>query len=175
MIYNLLIGGAAGQGMETIASVLVKLLKRKGFHAFTLQDYMSRVRGGHNFFQIRFGNEEINSHCDRIDGIIALNIDTISLHIDNLSESGFIIVDEEIEYNDDRVIRLPLKTIAKKVGNPRVFGNVALGAILKIFDLDLNYVENLINETFTIEIAKQNLLAFEEGYKLTHSKFPIKN
>lgn len=62
MIYNLLIGGAAGQGMETIASVLVKLLKRKGFHAFTLQDYMSRVRGGHNFFQIRFGNEEIYSH-----------------------------------------------------------------------------------------------------------------
>ena len=81
MIYNLLIGGAAGQGMETIAAVLVKLLKRKGFDAFTLQDYMSRVRGGHNFFQIRFGNEKIYSHSDKIDGIIALNSETISLHI----------------------------------------------------------------------------------------------
>jgi 2-oxoglutarate ferredoxin oxidoreductase subunit alpha len=93
MIYNILIGGAAGQGMETIAAVLVKLLKRKGFQAFTLQDYMSRVRGGHNFFQIRFGNEEIDSHSDMFSGIIALNSDTIALHIDNFTEDGFIIVD----------------------------------------------------------------------------------
>jgi len=111
MIYNLLIGGAAGQGMETIASVLAKILKRKGFGVFTLQDYMSRVRGGHNFFKIRFGNEEINSHSDKIDGIIALNSNTISLHIDELNESGFIIVDEEIDYDDNRVIKLHLKTI----------------------------------------------------------------
>jgi 2-oxoglutarate ferredoxin oxidoreductase subunit alpha len=174
MIYNLLIGGAAGQGMETIASVLVKLLKRKGFEAFTLQDYMSRVRGGHDFFQIRFGNEEINSHCDKLDGIIALNSETISLHIDNLNDNGFIIADDEIEYKNDRVISLPLKTIAKKVGNPRVFGNVALGAIMNLFNLDLKYVEELLGETFKPEISNQNLLAFEEGYKLTDSKFPIK-
>jgi 2-oxoglutarate ferredoxin oxidoreductase subunit alpha len=173
MIYNLLIGGAAGQGMETIASVLVKLLKRKGFEAFTLQDYMSRVRGGHNFFQIRFGNEEINSHSDKIHGIIALNNETITLHIDNLNENGFIIVDEEMQYNDDRIMRLPLKTIAKVVGNPRVFGSVALGAIMKLFNLDLTYVEVLLYEKFKPEIAKQNLLAFEEGYKLTDSKFSI--
>jgi 2-oxoglutarate/2-oxoacid ferredoxin oxidoreductase subunit alpha len=173
MIYNLLIGGSAGQGMETIASVLVKLLKRKGFDAFTLQDYMSRVRGGHNFFQIRFGNEEINSHSDKIDGIIALNSDTISLHLDDPTESGFIIVDEEIDYKDDRVIKLPLKTIAKKLGNPKVLGSVALGAILKIFNLNLYCVKTLLNETFKSEIAKQNLVAFEEGYKLCESRFPI--
>ncbi|MBU3110014.1 2-oxoacid:acceptor oxidoreductase subunit alpha [Clostridium lacusfryxellense] len=173
MIYNLLIGGAAGQGMETIASVLVKLLKRKGFEAFTLQDYMSRVRGGHNFFQIRFGNEEINSHSDKLDGIIALNIDTITLHIDNLNKYGFIIVDESIEYDDDRVISLPLKTIAKKIGNPKVFGNVALGAIMNLFKLKLTYIEELLGETFDPEIAVQNLLAFKEGYTLTQPKFPI--
>ena len=173
MIYNLLIGGSAGQGMETISSVLIKLLKRKGFDVFTLQDYMSRVRGGHNFFQIRFGNEEINSHSDNLDGIIALNRETVSLHIDNLNKSGFIIVDEEIDYNDNRVIRLPLKTISNKIGNSRVFGNVALGAIIKLFNLDLNYVKELVLETFKQEIAKQNLLAFEEGYKLCAAKFSI--
>ena len=130
MIYNLLIGGAAGQGMETLATILEKLLKRKGFEIFTLQDYMSRVRGGHNFFQIRFGDEEINSHCNEIDGIIALNNETIELHIDELKDTGFIIADEEIEYKDDRVYKLPLKSLAKTIGNPKVFGNVALGALL---------------------------------------------
>ena len=34
MIYNILIGGAAGQGMETLATVLEKLLKKKGFNIF---------------------------------------------------------------------------------------------------------------------------------------------
>ena len=95
MIYNILIGGAAGQGMETLAIILEKLLKKKGFKIFTLQDYMSRVRGGHNFFQIRFGDEEISSHCNEIDGIIALNKETIEIHVDELKDTGFIIARSE--------------------------------------------------------------------------------
>ncbi len=165
MIYNVLIGGAAGQGMETLATILEKLLKKKGFEIFTLQDYMSRVRGGHNFFQIRFGDEEISSHCNKIDGIIALNSETIELHVDELKDNGFIIVDAEIEYKDDRVYSLPLKSLAKTLGNPKVFGSVALGALLKLFNLDLSYVEKLLKETFKAEVAVQNFAAFEAGYK----------
>src|SRR5476649_2764773 len=104
MIYNILIGGAAGLGIETISSILGKILKRKGIEVFTIQDYMSRVRGGHNFFQIRFGNEEINSHWDELDGIIALDKETIQIHIGKLKEDGFIISDEEIEFEDKRFI-----------------------------------------------------------------------
>lgn len=173
MIYNILIGGAAGQGMETLASILEKVLKRKGFETFTIQDYMSRVRGGHNFFQIRFGNEEINSHVSKLDGIIALNIETIELHISNLNKTGFIIADEEIDCIDDRLIKLPLKTAAKAIGNPKVFGNVALGAILKLFNQDLTFVEKLLKETFKEDIAIQNLAAFEMGFKEVSSKYEI--
>lgn len=174
MIYNLLIGGAAGQGMETLASMLEKLLKRKGFETFTIQDYMSRVRGGHNFFQIRFGNEEINSHCNAIDGIIALNTETIQIHIEDLKDTGFIISDEEIDYKDNRVYKLPLKTLAKTIGNPKVFGSIALGALLKLFNQDLSFVEDLLKETFKEEIASQNLTAYETGFKEVSSKYDIK-
>ncbi len=59
MDYNILIGGAAGQGMETITSIIEKALKRAGFEIFTIRDYMSRVRGGHNFTQIRFSEEKL--------------------------------------------------------------------------------------------------------------------
>lgn len=174
MIYNLLIGGAAGQGMETLASILEKLLKRKGFEIFTIQDYMSRVRGGHNFFQIAFGDEEINSHSNEIDGIIALNRETIELHIADLKEAGFIITDEEIEYKDERMYKLPLKTLAETVGNPRVFGNVGLGAVLRLFNQDLSFVEELLKETFKEEVALENLAAFKAGYKEVSAKYDIK-
>jgi 2-oxoglutarate/2-oxoacid ferredoxin oxidoreductase subunit alpha len=174
MIYNILIGGAAGQGMETLASILEKLLKRKGFEIFTIQDYMSRVRGGHNFFQIRFGNEEINSHWNELDGIIALNTETIELHIPDLKKTGFIITDEEIDYSDDRMYKLPLKALAKTIGNPKVFGNVALGAVLKLFNQDLSFAKELLEETFKKEISDQNFMAFNEGYKLVSAVYDIK-
>ena len=173
MIYNILIGGAAGQGMETLASMLEKLLKRKGFKIFTLQDYMSRVRGGHNFFQIRFGNEEIDSHSYELDGIIALNKETIELHIKDLKDTGFIISDEDIDYKDDKMYTLPLKALAKTIGNPRVFGSVALGAVLKLFNQNLNFVKALLRETFKEEIAVQNLTAFETGFKQVSAKYDI--
>ena len=174
MIYNILIGGAAGQGMETLAKVLEKLLKKKGFEIFTLQDYMSRVRGGHNFFQIRFGDEEINSHSDELDGIIALNKDTIELHINDLKDTGFIVADEAIEYKDARIYSLPLRTIAKTIGNPKVLGNVALGAVIKLFNLNLDFAEDLLKETFKPEVAAQNIKAFEAGFKEVSTKYDIK-
>ncbi|AWK52367.1 2-oxoacid:acceptor oxidoreductase subunit alpha [Clostridium beijerinckii] len=173
MIYNILIGGAAGLGMETISSILEKVLKRKGFEIFTIQDYMSRVRGGHNFFQIRFGNEKINSHWDELDGIIALDKETIQIHIGKLKEDGFIISDEEIQFEDKRFIGLALKFIAKNIGNPKVYGNVALGSFIKLFNLNLSGVKELLAEKFKDEIAKQNLNAFEEGFKLVPQKYDI--
>lgn len=173
MIYNILIGGAAGLGMETISSILEKVLKRKGFEIFTIQDYMSRVRGGHNFFQIRFGNEEINSHWDELDGIIALDKETIDLHIHKLKKDGFIISDDQIKSEDKRFIGLALKTIAKKIGNPKVHGSVALGAFVKLFNLDLSGIKEVLSEKFKEEIAKKNFRAFEEGFKIVTPKYQI--
>ncbi|NRZ58309.1 Pyruvate/2-oxoacid:ferredoxin oxidoreductase gamma subunit [Clostridium beijerinckii] len=34
MNYNILIGGAAGQGVDTTASILEKLLKKSGYSVF---------------------------------------------------------------------------------------------------------------------------------------------
>lgn len=174
MFHNLLIGGAAGQGMDTLAFILERILKRKGYEIFTIRDYMSRVRGGHNFIQIRFGDEKINSHWNELDGIIALDNETVRLHIDRLKENGFIIADEEIVLKDERMIGLSLKTIAKNIGNPKIMGNVALGALLKLYGLDLSRVEELLFETFGTEPAQQNLMAFTEGFKLVASKYELK-
>ena len=173
MIYNILIGGAAGLGMETMAFILEKILKRKGFEIFVTQDYMSRVRGGHNFFQIRFADEAIDSHGDELDGIIALDKETIQTHLNRLKADGFIIADEEIDFRDARLYSLTLKSTAKTIGNSKVFGNVALGAVLKLFNLDFTGIEDVINEKFQGEAAPQNINAFNEGYKLVPEKYAI--
>ncbi|NMC32079.1 MAG: 2-oxoacid:acceptor oxidoreductase subunit alpha [Veillonellaceae bacterium] len=173
MIYNVLIGGAAGLGMETLALILGKILKRQGFEVFVIQDYMSRVRGGHNFFQIRFANEEIDSHGDELDGILALDKETIQNHIVRLKPDGFILADAEIDFQDARFYQLALKSTAKTIGNPKVFGNVALGALLRFFNFDLESVEEVICEKFQGETATQNIQAFIAGDKLVQGKYEI--
>ncbi|WP_317076477.1 2-oxoacid:acceptor oxidoreductase family protein [Clostridium neonatale] len=93
MNYNILIGGSAGQGMDTISDFLEKSLKKKGFYVFSNKDYMSRVRGGHNYTQIRFGTDPIYSHANELDLILALDENTTHLHINNLKEDGSLILD----------------------------------------------------------------------------------
>ena len=47
------IGGEAGQGVESSGAGFAKAFARAGWHVFGTQDYYSRIRGGHNFYQIR--------------------------------------------------------------------------------------------------------------------------
>lgn len=171
MNYNVLIGGSAGQGMDTLSSLFDKILLRKGFETYRTQDYMSRVRGGHNFFQIRFSDQPVEAHSDELDIILALNVDTIHNHIARLKDTGTILGDDSIEYPDKRYLRLPLKDLAKKCGNPMVYGSVALGVLLKLFSQDLEQVETCLNERFHGNIAIQNYKALEEGYLLVASKY----
>ena len=72
-MYNILLGGAAGDGIETMSALLEKMLKQSGCHLFTIRDFMSRVRGGHNFTQIRFGDQPLDAHRDSLDGIFAID------------------------------------------------------------------------------------------------------
>ena len=171
MNFNLLIGGAAGQGMDTLSSTISKLLQRRGYHLFTLQDYMSRVRGGHNFFQIRFSENDVKSHRDDLDGIIALNQETVDLHIGRLNPDGFIIADEDVKSDDKRLITIPAKRLAKELGNPKVQSSVILGALLKLYGMDVIHLEDVLSDKFDEKVVKQNVQAFEKGHELVESKF----
>lgn len=171
MDYNILIGGAAGQGMDTLAAVLEKHLKRKGFQLFTVRDYMSRIRGGHNFIQVRFGPERLYSHRDDLDGIIALNSETIELHIGRLKADGFAVADEDVVYEDNRLLRLPMKKIAKDIGNARVSGSVAIGTVLSIFGIESEGIEDILKEYFNADAAELNIAAVSKGSTLSAGKY----
>jgi 2-oxoglutarate/2-oxoacid ferredoxin oxidoreductase subunit alpha len=174
MKYNVLIGGAAGLGMDTISILVEKILKRKGYYVYSNKDYMSRVRGGHNFIQVRFGTEPIFSHWPELDAIIALDKETVELHIESIKDSGVIICDEALEVEGNKIIKVPLNKIAAEVKNPMTSGSVAAGALLKIFGQSLELVEEIFKEKFEKESAESNYLAFKKGYEYAEKRFDIK-
>ncbi len=166
MTCNILIGGAAGQGIDTVSAVFERIIKRQGFEVFTIRDYMSRVRGGHNFIQVKFGNQKIYSHSDELDGIIAMNAETVETHIAALNSDGFVICDEEIVYEDGRILKLPLQQAAKASGNVKTIGSVAIGSVLELLGIGHSGIEKVFREFFNDEIAAQNLLAVQHGREL---------
>lgn len=172
MNYNILIGGSAGQGMDTISDFLEKAIKKKGFYVFSNKDYMSRVRGGHNFTQIRFGTDPIYSHANELDLILALDENTAAFHINDLKEDGAIILDESINVTDKRAIKLPLIKTATDLGISRGFTSVAAGAVLKYFSLNGD-VDNLFSTKLKEPIRSKNIKAIHLGYDLINSKYNL--
>ena len=161
---NILIGGEAGQGLQTIASILGKTLFREGYEVFTTKNYMSRVRGGHNFIKVRFGNEEITASSKKLDLIVALNQETIDKHQEDLKEEGKILSEKEHEENQN--IKINAAEIAADI-NPKGKNTVFIGAVLKLFGLELDKCKEVINENFSKkkEVIQDNYELLKAGYE----------
>ncbi|MBL4938279.1 2-oxoacid:acceptor oxidoreductase subunit alpha [Clostridium sp. YIM B02515] len=173
MRYNVLIGGAAGQGMDTISALFERILKKSGYYIYSTKDYMSRVRGGHNFIQIRFGEEEVTSHYPELDVIIALDNTTAESHIERLKENGVLICDEAVNIEDSRVLRVPMKKIAIEAGNPKVFGTAAVGALTELFGIEFNNIESLFSKKWDAKVVEANAKAYQKGRETSRKHFEL--
>ncbi|HLV09218.1 MAG TPA: 2-oxoacid:acceptor oxidoreductase subunit alpha [Halanaerobiales bacterium] len=164
MNLNMLIGGKAGQGLETMAYILDKTLYRMGYQVFSSKDYMSRIRGGHNFVKIRFGTEKITAPGDRVDILVALNKETIDIHKDKLSREGIVVYENEQEGISNLKV-IPAADIAGEI-NPKGVNTVYIGAVLKLLGLGIESCQQVIKEYFEKEkIIKDNLELLNNGYQ----------
>lgn len=164
MEYNILIGGAAGQGMKSLASIIGLSLKRHGYHIHEHTIYMSRIRGGHNYFQIRFADVKVESYKKKLDAIVALNQETIEKHQINLKEDGFIIGDEKLSH--DKLLPVTAKMTAKALGHLKGENIVLLGAFVKAFSLDKRIFKDVIEKVFKSKALELNYQAFSAGYEI---------
>lgn len=163
MDYNILIGGAAGQGMDTVASMLTKVLQRSGYHVFTTSNYRSRVRGGHNFSQIRFSDKIVYSPKRELDVIFALNEETLEQHLPRLKPDGVSFADESVK-GFEGTKKLELIKTAKELGNEKMITTIGLGVIMGRYGIDVEFGKQVIGETFKEALRDINYTALEHGY-----------
>ncbi|WFA09922.1 2-oxoacid:acceptor oxidoreductase subunit alpha [Tissierella sp. Yu-01] len=172
MDYTILVGGAAGQGIDTVIHLLERTIKRHGYYVFTYKNFMSMVRGGHNFMQVRFSDKPVTSYVSKIDMIFALNEETIALHRERLKDDGVIIIDNEVakaeEYN-----HLPLTQIAKELNNEKVYPTVGFGALVNYFGLSLDIAKEVIYDVLGDKISDVNKQALEKGYDMLERKYNL--
>ncbi|MFH1880813.1 MAG: 2-oxoacid:acceptor oxidoreductase family protein, partial [Bacillota bacterium] len=167
---NLCIGGAAGDGIETMAGILEKILQRSGFHLFSMRDFMSRIRGGHNFVQIRFSPNPVAAHTDALDILIAYDSRTYTEHQERLKPGGMLLCDPELGISDSRMLSIPIKKLARESGSARTIGVVCVGALMKLFGLPLGAAEAVLGETLDTKILDMNLAAVRKGFANAEQK-----
>jgi len=120
---NILIGGEAGQGLVTLGQLLAKSLVRSGYSIVVTQSYESRIRGGHNTFAIRTGTGEVMAPRESFDLLVAFNAETVTLHRDELTPEGIIIVDRALALDGNNLLSVPFEELAEA----RYFNVAALG------------------------------------------------
>lgn len=151
MDYSIKIGGAAGQGIQTIGFSLSKVFSRYGYHTFSFQDYESRVRGGHNFHQVRFGDSEVLCPRAPVDILVALDKESIPVHSPELSDIGFAIYDSadlKETFRGDDFIDVPFNEIALREGGNKIMANTAAsGAVLGMMGMPFELLAAVLEDT----------------------------
>lgn len=172
MDYTLKIGGEAGQGIQTIGDALAKVFSRLGYHVFTSQDYESRIRGGHNFYQIRVSDRPIRASRRPLDILVAFDRASVAFHDRELVEQGIIVYDSlqlKETLSGPQFLDVPFVKLAIDAGAKAIAANtVATGAILgmlgfpidPLFDIIAGLLKRKDDET-----RDQNRRAAVAGYE----------
>ncbi|RLJ05604.1 MAG: hypothetical protein DRP14_01575 [Candidatus Aenigmatarchaeota archaeon] len=166
---QILVGGAAGQGIAKTAFLIGKLFANSGYYVFNYRDYPSLIKGGHNFNILKISDKPIYSNENYYDVIIALNQDTIDKHEEKLNEGGFVLGDKNLKAKN--LLGFDLSNIIEKLGGSQKLGNdILVGAFFKLFGLKIETVLKTVREIFKNETIEK---AVKEGYDLVEQKINL--
>lgn len=159
---NICIGGEAGQGLITLGELLSKSLVRSGFNIVVTQEYMSRIRGGHNTFTIRAGSGQILAPRESIDILVALNKETVMLHRKQLSPRALILTEAVNGAPAELCLLVPYKNLSSGK-----FENItALGVVAALLGLPESVAAETARQFLgkKAELLDANLAALAAGW-----------
>ncbi len=166
---SIVIGGAAGQGIQTVEAMLLSVLKKDGYRVFASKEYMSRIRGGSNSTEIRLSSRGTRSYTRRIDILFALDKDVIPHLEDRIGAKTLILGDTKVVQSKHHVIDVPISSIANEIGSPLYAGTVAVGVILGFLKAPKEEFHTFLKNRFLRkgeEVVEKNIEAAEKGYTL---------
>ena len=180
---NIKLGGEAGQGVESSGMGFARAIARAGLHIFGVQDYMSRIRGGHNWYQVRVSERPIFAHEPKIQLLLAFDERTVHEHLDEVVEGGAVIYDEGLKVDEEEIkskgvipMPMPLLKLAEELGGSKLMLNTAaVAAAAGILEFVLSYPESVILDNFGrlkgSEIADRNIRVANAAYEEARRRY----
>ena len=163
---NVLISGAAGQGIQTVGTILAKTASRSGYNVFSWQEYESRIRGGSNSYWIRISENTVNAPLSQADIFMPLDKKSKAKYLPSLKKDGIRIDEEDI---GEKIINIPFTKMSEEKFENKLFANtVAIGSLSAVLGIDFIFLKEVLTEEFsekTEELITRNLSAANAGYQ----------
>ena len=174
---SIVLCGEAGMGIQTVESILTRLLKLSGYNVFATKEYMSRVRGGANSIEIRISSKRVNAFVDKIDILIPLNEGAIYRIKKRISSDTIVFGEKELVEKDfvgieHKFIDVPFLKIANEIGDAIYSNIIVVGLLLGILNIEpeqgCNYIEQFFSSKKE-DVIKKNVEAIKKGYKIAEN------
>ncbi len=167
---SIVLCGEAGQGIQTVEHILTQSLKLSGYHVFSTQEYMSRIRGGSNSTLVRVSSNRVSAPVDRIDLLIPFSPGAIR-HVQKRISPKTILLGEKNtygnEYQGETAINVPLSQIASEVGGPVYSNTVAVALLAGLLQVERELLDQYLRHHFKGKgesTVQKNLEAARRGY-----------
>ena len=175
---TILIGGSAGQGIQTIGALLAKVCHNAGLFIFSLDDFESRIRGGHSFHLLRISEQPLNAPCIVPDILVAIDEKTYEYHQDTISSQGIILLNSDGKNNEKSgIYNISLERTAKEAGGKIASNTVAAGAVLAVIGAEFKALKQVLEDQFQAKgktVLDLNLKAAKSGYAIGKKiNFPL--
>jgi 2-oxoglutarate ferredoxin oxidoreductase subunit alpha len=164
----IVVAGQAGQGIQTIESILTMVLKRSGYQVFATKEYMSRIRGGSNSVLIRVGYETAPANVDHIDLLVPFDNDAIDHLASRISPETIIIGERKNLHTLNEIVDISFSSIAEKSGGKIYANTVAIATLSGILDAEFSVLEEYLSHRFEPKgktIVSGNLEAARQGFE----------
>ncbi|NJE00946.1 2-oxoacid:acceptor oxidoreductase subunit alpha [Thermococcus sp. JdF3] len=181
---SIVLGGAAGQGIQTVEGILTYALKRSGYHVYANKEYMSRVRGGINTTEIRVSSRRVRAFVRRIDILVPFKQGVLSWVVDRIGKNTVVLGErenvEESFLGKVNLVEVPPTKLALETGSQLYLNTTVAGLIVGLFHGDFGAVEEYIGKRFGDKgekVVQKNIEAARKGYELgvkLHSDGTIK-
>jgi len=162
------IGGEAGQGIQTVGDLLGLVCHGAGLYVMAINDFESRIRGGHSFFQIRISDRPIKAPRRPVHLLVCMDAKTYDVHQHEVVADGLILMDEEISSSAESAVRLPITSLAKQAGGRIMANTVAAAACLALLGAPFNLLEAVLKKQFEKKdaaVSADNISAAKLGFQ----------
>ena len=161
------IGGEAGQGIQTVGDLLSLVCQKTGLYVMAINDFESRIRGGHSFMQLRISDKPILAPYHQVHLLVALDEKTVQLHKSELADGGLILM-EGTGQAAGSALQIPITELAMQAGGKITANIVAAGACLSLLGAPFEIYKNVLTDHFAKkgpEAIEKNLKAATLGYE----------
>jgi 2-oxoglutarate ferredoxin oxidoreductase subunit alpha len=164
-VFTFVVGGKAGEGVKKAGSVAAHIFSSMGRQVFQMDDYMSLIRGGHNFSVISTSTRLLSSHYMKADLVVNFDKRSCETHMNNIADNGIMVYNSD-EMENTEGIGIPLSSEAEKYPMKKLMYGVGAVAILSN---TIGFEKDQMNQI----ISKQYPRGIENNIKFASSIYDM--